>query len=79
MRPYQRLRYFHDKGMHFSRCIKYINIVENLETTYSTDKQKHDYTVTIIDYPDVSDTDTKMSIQDIGKLIDELLKEFDAD
>lgn len=78
MKPYQRLRYFHDNGMHFSRCVKYINIIENLEALYATDLQKHDYKVTVVDYPDES-VDTKMSIQDIGKLIDELLKEFDAD
>ncbi len=82
MRPYQRLRYFHDKGMHFSRCIKYIDIVEKLEALYKNDHvielQKQDYTVTIVDYPD-EPTETKMSIQEIGKFIEELLKDFEAD
>jgi hypothetical protein len=81
MTPHQKLKYFHQKGMHYSRCAKYIKIVENLQTLYDNDHieqqpQAEDFNINDQYNEHIKDIgNPKMSIQEIGKFIEELLKE----
>lgn len=82
MKPYQRLQYFHERGMHYSRCVKYINVIEHFQKVFELHVDTidtidtidtHDSSVSIYEYED----DKPMSIQDIGAIIDELLKNIE--
>lgn len=73
MKPYERLKYFHKRGMHYSRCVKFVNVVENLQNLYEQNAHNQDHIVTIYEYDD----DKPISIQDIGAMIDEILKEME--
>lgn len=76
MKPHQRLQYFHERGMHYSRCVKYVNVIENFQKVFELNADiidTHDCSVSIYEYED----DKPMTIQDIGAIIDELLKNMD--
>jgi CMP-N-acetylneuraminic acid synthetase len=81
MTPHNKLKYFHQKGMHYSRCVKYIKIVENLQTLYDNDhieQQTQDLNIINQNNEAIKDIGNhKMSIQEIGKFIEELLKDTD--
>lgn len=78
MPPRGRLKYFHNRGMHYSRCIKYIDVVEKLQQLYDTDvvedAQQETFNIIINDVED-----TKLSMKEIGQFIEELLKELPED
>jgi hypothetical protein len=76
MKPYDRLKYFHKRGMHYSRCIKYIHVVEQFQKLYEQNCgtiTTPDYDVSVYEYDD----NKPMSIQDIGAIIDEILKDME--
>lgn len=87
MTPYNRLKYFHDKGIHYSQSIRYLEVVERLHLLY-----KHDQIVqTNIDSGDIKskipiaknvplfEDSHKMTIQEMKDYIDELLKDYEAE
>jgi hypothetical protein len=69
MTPHQRIKYFHKHGMHYSHCVKYINVVDNLQKLYDNDH------IVIEQQP--QQEESTMSIQQIGQFIEELLKDLD--
>lgn len=79
MTPHQKLKYFHNKGIHFSRSVKYINIVENLQQLYETDavQEVHNADYRIIISNDTQDNH-KMSMTEISDFINELLKDYES-
>jgi hypothetical protein len=76
MKSYERLKYFHDRGMHFSRCVNYLNTIEKLDMLFDNNSVMEidkDSTI-IVSKPQ----NEKLSIQEIGKFIEELLKDTET-
>lgn len=71
MRPQQRLKYFQERGMHYSRCVKYINTVENLDKVFDEVSMPH---VVIEEY---SDQSIQTTIREIDQFIEKLIKELE--
>lgn len=85
MTPYKRLKYFHDKGIHYRRSMKYLVIVEQLNCLYEYDRVLPSLTSKIdedtfwgISVTQSPKTPPKMTIQEMSLFINELLKDYDA-
>jgi hypothetical protein len=73
MLPHQRLSYFQQKGIHYSRSIRYIATVEKLEKSFQEDDQ-----LVSIDEYDIPGASQSKNISDeqIAKFIEEAMREM---
>jgi deoxyribodipyrimidine photolyase len=86
MTPYNRLKYFHNKGIHYSQSIKYLEIVERLQLLYNCDQvietnidNEAKYTVSTTKNIPLFGDSHKMTIQEMKEYVDELLKDYEAE
>lgn len=87
---YQRLKYFKEKGIHYTRALRYVRLVEQFEEALTACKEQtvdhvditHIYNQSYME-EDERDNDnyvkppTSLSSEDIGRFIDEVMQERD--
>ena len=76
---YQRLKYFSDMGIHYTRALHYVRLVEQLEEAFtSSTKMTVDQSYIEEDEQDsYAMPRTPLSSEDIGRFIDEVMQERD--